>query len=129
MAITALAAGVVGVGANIPIPQVVITPLPLTSQPVIGQEFELAVTFDNTVIIGYSPFLQLYVPLGDMCYTFISARSSYEKFEPMPKPIIDTFVVDSCVGDSAISNLPPDGNCPAAAQTCGKVNSSRLITT
>lgn len=109
--------------ASIPVPQIQVTPTQSNQQVVVGSEITLAAKLDNTNIIGYGPFLELYVPSG--CYQLESVRSSYEEFIQMPTPTITSFATTRCVNDPIISTvLPLTSRCSAARQICGQVSKS-----
>ena len=107
--------------ANIPVPQIQVTPIQSNQQVVVGSEITLQAKLDNTVILGYGPFLELYLPSN--CYQLESVRSSYEEYIPMPTPTITSFPTTKCVNDPIISTvLPLSQRCSSARQICGQVS-------
>ena len=110
-----------GALGQIPIPEPIVTIVPPAGPVVVGSTIRLSATFSVANILGFGPFLELYVP--ESCYTLLSATSSYESVQAMPTPINTNFTTASCKPDPILSTiLPNTGNCASAQTICGSVS-------
>jgi len=106
--------------AIIPVPQSSVTPVPPDANFLIGGVYQLDAVLDNANILGYAPFLELYIP---PCMTLVSTTSSYDSIVPMPSPTVTTFLTAGCKDDPVLSSvLPNTGGCANARKICSTVS-------